>query len=90
MSAYITRRAAFFGGCDELRSALGLGDVAGDRRPGPRPRRPLVRPAYSLTDIQFFALVELPIAAIVFGALFTIVAMVLIECTDRRHPEPGE
>jgi hypothetical protein len=43
-----------------------------------------------LTDIQFFALVELPIAAIVFGALFTIVAMVLIECTDRRHPEPGE
>ena len=45
---------------------------------------------YPMTDIRFFAFVELPVGVVIFADLLTAVALALIALTDRSHPKAGE
>ena len=72
--------------CTPSRSA----SPSGRARGRPARSRPACGMGYPMTDIQFFAFVELPVGVVIFADLLTAVALALIALTDRSHPKAGE
>ena len=67
-----------------------IGIIDGHQAPSP-PRDPIqLGDLWACTELQWFAFVYLPVGVTIFGALFALVGVQLIERADCRKPRAAE